>query len=189
MNRSPRSIRWRVKPSSAVRGHFKFRPTVRSIEPTDLRAVTPDAEAKTRFILIDTVGVTESQKSIAQPLDRDRVIAFDKLLDQVAAGDRREDTLSTLAARLAALDRRIDPDTLETTTGQKHGTDASEQQREAVQATLKEDACKLFDTPQFRNALKQAKAAADVKIDTISTDEVISSGYDEAQAQSTVDRF
>jgi hypothetical protein len=58
-----------------------------------------------------------------------------------------------------------------------------------VLATLKEDACKPFDTPQFRNALKQAKAAADVKIDTISTDEVISSGYDEAQAQSTVDRF
>lgn len=54
---------------------------------------------------------------------------------------------------------------------------------------LKEDACKPFDTPQFRNALKQAKAAADVKIDTISTDEVISSGYNEAQAQSTVDRF
>ena len=56
-------------------------------------------------------------------------------------------------------------------------------------ATLKDDACQPFDTPQFRNALKQAKAAADVKIDTISTDEVISSGYDEAQAQSTVDRF
>jgi type I restriction enzyme R subunit len=190
---------------------------VRSIEPTDLRAVTPDAEAKTRFILIDAVGVTESQKSIAPPLDRDRVIAFDKLLDQVAAGDRREDTLSTLAARLAALDRRIDPETradlakisnsrtladlanvlidaidpdkLEATARQKHGAGASEQEREAVLATLKEDACKPFDTPQFRNALKQAKAAADVKIDTISTDEVISSGYDEAQAQSTVDRF
>jgi type I restriction enzyme, R subunit len=58
-----------------------------------------------------------------------------------------------------------------------------------VLATLKEDACKPSDTPQFRNALKQAKAVADVKIDTISTDEVISSGYDEAQAQSTVDRF
>lgn len=37
--------------------------------------------------------------------------------------------------------------------------------------------------------MKRAKAAADVKIDTISTDEVISSGYDEAQAQATVDRF
>jgi hypothetical protein len=143
--------------------------------------------------------------------------AFDKLVDQVAAGDRRDDTLSTLAARLAALDRRIDPETradlakissgrtladlanalidaidpdkLETSTRQKHGADASDQQREAVLATLKEDACKPFDTPQFRNALKQAKAAADVKIDTISTDEVISSGYDEAQAQSAVDRF
>src|SRR5271166_6381695 len=83
---------------------------VRSIEPTDLHAVTPDAEAK-RFILIDAVGVTESKKSIAPPLDRDRAIAFDKLLDHVAAGDRREDTLSTLAARLAALDQRIDADT------------------------------------------------------------------------------
>ncbi len=190
---------------------------VRSIEPTDLRAVTPDAEAKTRFILIDAVGVTESQKSIALPLNRDRVIAFDRLLDQVAAGDRREDTLSTLAARLAALDRRIDPemradlakisngrtladlanalidaidpDKLETTARQKHGADASDAQRGAIVAALKEHACKPFDTPQFRNALKQAKAAADVKIDTISTDEVISSGYDEAQAQSTVDRF
>jgi type I restriction enzyme, R subunit len=190
---------------------------VRSIEPTDLRAVTPDAEAKTRFNLIDAVGVTESQKSIAQPLDRDRVIAFDKLLDQVAAGDRREDTLSTLAARLAALDRRIDPETradlakisssrtladlanalidaidpdkLETTAREKHGVDASDAQRAAIVTMLKEDACKPFDTPQFRNALKQAKAAAEVKIDTISTDEVISSGYDEAQAQSTVDRF
>jgi type I restriction enzyme R subunit len=190
---------------------------VRSIEPTDLHAVTPDAEAKTRFILIDAVGVTESQKNIAPPLDRDRVIAFDKLLDQVAAGDRREDTLSTLAARLAALDRRIDPetradlarisngrtladlanalvdaidaDTLETATRQKHGSDASDQQREAVLAALKDKACEPFDAPVFRTALKEAKAAADVKIDTISTDEVISSGYDEAQAQSTVDRF
>jgi type I restriction enzyme R subunit len=190
---------------------------VRSIEPTDLHAVTPDAEAKTRFILIDAVGVTESHKNVTPPLNRDRAIAFDKLLDQVAAGDRREDTLSTLAARLAALDRRIDqetradlakisngrtlanlanalidaidPDTLEAAARQQHGSETSEQQREAVLAMLKEDACKPFDTPQFRNALKQAKAAADVKIDTISTDEVISSGYDEKQAQSTVDRF
>jgi type I restriction enzyme R subunit len=190
---------------------------VRSIEPTDLHAVTPDAEAKTRFILIDAVGVTESKKSIAPPLDRDRVIGFDKLLDQVAAGDRREDTLSTLAARLAALDRRIDPetradlarvssgrtladlanglleaidaDTLETATQQKYGSDASDRQREVVLAALKDDACEPFDAPLFRTALKEAKAAADVKIDTISTDEVISSGYEAAQAQSTVDRF
>ncbi len=190
---------------------------VRSIESTDLRAVTPDAEAKTRFILIDAVGVTESQKSVAPPLERNRTIPFDRLLDQVAAGDRRDDTLSTLAARLAALDRRIDPetradlasqaegrtlsdlagllldaidpDTLESKSQPAPNIDPATDPRESVQAALKEAACKPFDAPALRNALKQAKAAADVKIDTISTDEVISSGYDETQAQSTVERF
>ena len=83
---------------------------VRTISNTDLQAVTPDADAKTRFVLIDAVGVTESAKSISAPLDRDRKIAFDKLLEQVAAGDRRDDTVSTLAARLAMLDRKLDPD-------------------------------------------------------------------------------
>src|SRR5262249_31952383 len=82
---------------------------VRSISATDLRAVTPDA--KTRFVLIDAVGVTESAKTLSAPLDRDRAVAFDKLLDRVAAGDRRDNTISTLAARLAALDRKIDADT------------------------------------------------------------------------------
>src|SRR5260370_34567288 len=155
---------------------------------------------------MSAVDVTARQHTLPPPLDRDRVIAFDKLLDRVAAGDRREDTLSTLAARLAALDRRIDPetradlakisngrtladlanalvdaidaDTLETTTRQKHGSDASDQQREAVLAALKDDACKPFDAPLFRNALKEAKAAADVKVGTISIDEVISAGYE-----------
>lgn len=190
---------------------------VRSIDPTDLRAVTPDAEAKTRFILIDAVGVTESKKSVAPPLDRNRAIGFDKLVDQVAAGDRRDDSLSTLAARLAALDRRIDadtsaslarlaggrsladlanalidaidPDTIERVARETHGSDASAEAHANVIAKLKDTACRPFDEPALRNALKAAKAAADVRIDTISTDEIVSSGYDESQARSTVDRF
>ena len=44
----------------------------RTITPEKLREVTPDAEAKTRFVLIDAVGVTESLKAVSQPLDRDR---------------------------------------------------------------------------------------------------------------------
>jgi len=186
---------------------------VRTIEPTDLRAVTPDADAKTRFILIDAVGVTESRKTVAPPLDRNRAVAFDKLIDQVAMGDRREDSLSTLAARLAALDHRIDPETradlVKVANGRSlsdlanaliDGIDpdaqeratahcATEAERDVALAALKEIACEPFHQPTLRNALKQAKAAADVKIDTISTDEVISSGYDEAQAQATVGRF
>lgn len=58
-------------------------------------------------MLIDAVGVMESLKSVSQPLERDRVISFDKLMDQVAAGRRDDDALATLAARLAALDRKI----------------------------------------------------------------------------------
>jgi type I restriction enzyme R subunit len=190
---------------------------VRSISTTDLRAVTPDADAKTRFVLIDAVGVTESAKTLSAPLDRDRAVAFDKLLDRVAAGDRRNDTISTLAARLAALDRKIDadtqielaklaegntladlarklldsidPDTVEAAARAKHGIAVTAQQVASVQKELKEQACHPFDSPQFRQTLVLAKARTDVKIDTISVDEVTSSGYDEAQAQNTVDRF
>jgi type I restriction enzyme, R subunit len=190
---------------------------VRTISTTDLRAVTPDADAKTRFVLIDAVGVTESAKTIAPPLDRQRTTPFDKLLDQIAAGDRRDDTISTLAARLAALDRKIDsetggelvklangktlaglarglldsidPDAIDSATKAKHGVTATVEQQTSIQSELKKLACLPFDSPQLRQSLVAAKARTDVKIDTISTDEVISSGYDEAQAQSTVERF
>lgn len=175
---------------------------VRSINPTDLRAVTPDAETKARFVLIDAVGVTESKKTLAAPLDRERSVAFDVLLDRVAASDRRDDTLSTLAARLAALDRRIDPETridLARMAGGRTLADLANAivdaiDPDAVEAVgsaeaLKERACAPFDDPAFRNRIKAAKSAADVKIDVISTDEVISSGYDETRAQAVADRF
>jgi type I restriction enzyme R subunit len=190
---------------------------VRSISETDLRAVTPDADAKTRFVLIDAVGVTESAKTLSAPLERDRKVAFDKLLERVASGDRKDDTISTLAARLAMLDRKIDaetglelaklasgrtladlarglldaidPDAIEAAAQAKHGITTTAEQSASVQKELKERACRIFDSPQLRQSLVIAKARTDVKIDTISTDEVISSGYDEAQAQTTVDRF
>ncbi len=66
---------------------------VRTISPEKLRDVTPDAAAKTRFVLIDAVGVTASMKSISQPLERDRKIGFDKLLEEIAAGRRDDDAL------------------------------------------------------------------------------------------------
>jgi type I restriction enzyme R subunit len=190
---------------------------VRSISPTNLQSVTPDADAKTRFVLIDAVGVTESAKTLSAPLDRDRAVVFDKLLDRVVAGDRRDDTISTLAARLAALDRKIDgdtqielaqlaegstlaelagklldsidPDAVEAAARAKHGIAVTAEQIGGVQKELKEQACRPFDSPQFRQTVVLAKARTDVKIDTISPDEVTSSGYDKAQAQSAVDRF
>ncbi len=190
---------------------------VRTISNTELQAVTPDADAKTRFVLIDAVGVTESAKIISAPLNRDHKIAFDKLLERVAAGDRRDDTIATLAARLAMLDRKldpdsaselmeladgktladlarglldsIDPDSIATAVQAKHGVGATAQQSAEVQAELKQLACGPFNSPPLRQGLIAAKAKADLKIDTISTDQVLSSRYSEAQAQNTIDRF
>src|SRR5690606_9207070 len=44
------------------------------------------------------------------PLDRERGISFPKLLELVRAGNRDEDILTTLAARLDRMDRRLTPD-------------------------------------------------------------------------------
>jgi len=50
------------------------------------------------------VTKTEQVRIGSLRFDFTRIENPDTVLDQVAAGDRREDTLSTLAARLAALD-------------------------------------------------------------------------------------
>jgi type I restriction enzyme R subunit len=183
----------------------------RTITPTQLRQVTPDAEDKTRFVLVDAVGVTESLKHVAQPLDRERKIGFDRLIDDIAAGRRDDNAISTLAARLAALDRKIDdkaradiakaaggldpkalahklldaidPDTIERDAAARQVTP------EAAAEALKEAACLPFDDPGLRRLLKDIKRQIEIRIDTISTDAVISSGYDAARAQDTVERF
>ena len=83
---------------------------IRSISVDDLQQVTPDADAKTRFLLIDAVGVTEGTKKVSRPMERKRTVAFGKLLELIAQGDRSEDTLSSTAARLAALDKKLNDD-------------------------------------------------------------------------------
>ena len=82
----------------------------RTIDPTDLATVTPDAGAKARFVLVDAVGVTESDKTDSRPLERKPSVPFDKLLLRVAMGERDEDTLTSLANRLARLDRSLGDD-------------------------------------------------------------------------------
>ncbi|MBI2927887.1 MAG: DEAD/DEAH box helicase family protein [Verrucomicrobia bacterium] len=80
----------------------------RVLTPTDLQAVSgADARAKTHFIIVDAVGVCESDKTDSRPLERKPTVAFDKLLLGVALGKRDEDTLTSLAGRLARLDREL----------------------------------------------------------------------------------
>ena len=83
----------------------------RVLSSTDLQSVSgEDARAKTRFVIVDAVGVCESDKTESRPLDRQPSVPLKKLLQRVIfPGGRDEDTLTTLAARLARLDRELEP--------------------------------------------------------------------------------
>jgi type I restriction enzyme R subunit len=78
---------------------------VRVVDRTELVQVSPDAAAKTHFVIVDCVGVTESDLNDTQPLDRKRHVSLKDLLEHVAAGGTDLDVISSLAARLARLDR------------------------------------------------------------------------------------
>ena len=64
---------------------------VRVIDPNDLRAVTDDAQSKDRFILVDCVGVCESDLIDTLPLEKNRGVGFEKLLEAVAQGSTKAD--------------------------------------------------------------------------------------------------
>ncbi len=81
---------------------------VRVINPTDLRGVTPDAPAKTRFVLVDCVGVTEQEFKETTSLERKHSVSLDRLLEAVAFGSTDPDVLSSIAGRLARLERALD---------------------------------------------------------------------------------
>ena len=76
---------------------------VRVIDPTELQAVTPDAAAKTHFIIVDCVGATEATLSDAQPMERKKTVSFKALLEHVALGGTDSDCYSSLATRPASI--------------------------------------------------------------------------------------
>jgi len=84
---------------------------VRIIDPNDLRAVSgEDALAKTHFVIVDCVGMTETQLADTQPLERQRTVSLKALLEHVAMGGTDREVLSSLASRLARLDKRCGPE-------------------------------------------------------------------------------
>jgi type I restriction enzyme R subunit len=187
----------------------------RTVNITDLRQVTPDAKAKECFVLIDAVGVTESIKSMSPPLERKRTVAFDKLLQSVASGDTTEDTLSSLAGRIAALAAKLspddhqrirdlaqgsdlteiagtvwhalDPDVIEAEAARRSVTD--EKGRAVIATELRAQAARVFDDPKLRRLLVELKQISEIIIDEISTDTVLSAGYDIKLAEQKVADF
>ncbi len=79
----------------------------RVIKPDDLRGVTGDATSKTHFVIVDAVGVCESELVDTHPLEKKPNVSLEKLLEAVAFGNREKEVLSSLASRLARLDRQL----------------------------------------------------------------------------------
>jgi type I restriction enzyme R subunit len=190
---------------------------VRTIDDSKLAEVTPDAGTKTRFVLIDAVGVTEGKKTISQPLERKHSIGFEKLLDQIAQGRQDEDAVTSLAGRLAALDRKIDDDDrdriLKITNGKSlrdlsnalldavdadrveakaqiiAGPFVTDEHRKQASQALKDAACAPFNDPKVRELLVTVKQKADIVIDEINTDQVTLAEYDLKAAEAKVTSF
>ncbi len=81
----------------------------RSLSFDDLRRVSNSADsAKTRFVLIDAVGVERSLKTDSRPLERQPQMALQDLLRNVAVGHRDDDTVLSLANRLVRLAKQLD---------------------------------------------------------------------------------
>lgn len=178
----------------------------RTISPTDLQAVTPDTNHKTHFVIVDAIGVCENDKTESRPLERKRSVSFDKLLESVAFGIRDSDTLTTLAGRLARLDRQISDNAQRQITEASGGTTLGgminrlleavdpDQDENPLMSTESEtptpellrewrekritDACKPFDDSKLRNTLIDIKRRREQTIDNVSVDSLIKSGYD-----------
>src|SRR2546426_11332886 len=78
---------------------------VRVISSDKLRTVTPSARGKERFIIVDAVGVCEQDKTDSCSLNRKPSASLEELLNYVAQGGIDPDELTTLAGRLARLQR------------------------------------------------------------------------------------
>ncbi|MDN5941069.1 MAG: DEAD/DEAH box helicase family protein [Nitrospira sp.] len=179
---------------------------VRVIKPDDLKAVTPDATTKDHFVIVDTVGVCEQDKTDARPMEKKPSVAFDKLLQAVALGNTEEDVLTSIAGRLARMEHRItkedeqaiskasggltlkdlsrriveavNPDRQEERARQQSGTDKpSERQIQQSAATLLQEAAKPFQDPKLRELLIDIKKKNELTIDHVSQDQVIEAGF------------
>ncbi|MEL0586139.1 MAG: DEAD/DEAH box helicase family protein [Candidatus Thiodiazotropha sp. (ex. Lucinoma kazani)] len=79
----------------------------RIISRDELHKVTPDAPGKSRFVLVDCVGVTETDKTETKSLETKPSVSTTKLMEQVARGDRHSETLRALGSRMIRLDLKL----------------------------------------------------------------------------------
>jgi len=76
---------------------------VRVMPPDAIKGVTPDARSKTRFVIVDAVGVCEQTRSEKGPIDRQPSKSLKQVLDYIKAGGTDPDAVSALAGKINRL--------------------------------------------------------------------------------------
>jgi type I restriction enzyme R subunit len=180
---------------------------VRVIDPNDLRIVTPDAPAKDRFVIVDAVGLTQEDMTDTTPLERKPGVPLKKLLEQVAFGNRDEEVVSSIASRLARLDKLLTPEDREVLREAARGSTLAEIARGLVDAldpdkqvetarqasgqaepspeAITEAALWLLDVSvaplahnaALRNKIVEVRSSYEQTIDIVSKDHLIFAGY------------
>ena len=167
--------------------------------------MTPDATRQDHFVIVDAVGVCEQDKTDSRPLERSARVAFDKLLQAVALGERGRRHSHQLAGRLARMEHRITKDDeqaiskasggltlkdLSRSRGSGQSRSAGrashaairhkqtdEQQIQQVATALIQEAAKPFHDPKLRELLIEIKKKNELTIDHVSQDQVIEAGF------------
>jgi type I restriction enzyme R subunit len=166
---------------------------VRICNPTDLAQVNPGEHViKDHFVIVDAVGVCERDKTDSRPMDQKKGVPLDKLLQAVALGNVEDEVLSSIAARLARLDRdATDADqakVLELSGGKTLrdlargivvalNIDATQDMSPAEAEAQLHEAAKPFSNPALRDLILKMKQKADLVIDTVTNDTLISATF------------
>jgi type I restriction enzyme, R subunit len=180
----------------------------RVIDDGDLQGVTPDAKTKDIFWVVDPIGVCESAKIDNSSMERKPTISLENLLKKASERRATEEDLETIASRLSKLNLKINEQDRQTiaqvtdgktvpqitnkildkidtdnqineTKKQFKTEEPTEQQIKEVSKQMIKEACRLFDSPKFRETVINIQKQQDVIIDNISKDTLISSDSDE----------
>ena len=168
---------------------------VRVCNPTDLAAVNPGAHVvKDHFVIVDAVGVCERDKTDSRPMDQKKSVPLDRLLQAVALGNVEDEVLSSVAARLARLDKDLGEADHAKILEASGGHTLQSLARGIVEAlnidpTLDmppaeaeerlRQATKPFSNPKLRDLILQLRQKADLVVDTVTQDSLIAAGFAE----------
>lgn len=186
----------------------------RTITPTEFTAVTPDAVNKSRYVIVDAVGVTErNKKDSIPPLEQNPTVPFKVVMQAVAQGATGEEVVSTLASRLSRLEKVISPARLKqieehagrslssliqklvlsidydmiSEDAESFGVDPDE-----LGEVHREEALKAFHDPKLRELILSAQQDSEQVVDKVSIDEDAGSGISldaKIKAQATIQSF